>query len=182
MNHCLGGQSAHHGFKSGTLFGGVNVESGTCVLGLGNILQCDDGAGIHTIRRLESLGTAPEQVDLIDGGTLSFTLLDLVEDRDGLIVVDAMEQGENPGTTRLYVDDELDEFLAAPMQRNVHDLNLGDLLRMCALRDKLPRHRALIGIQPKSVTWGDEPTEEVSQGIAEACDIINNLIRSWSHG
>ena len=81
-----------------------------------------------------------------------------------------------------YIDDELDEFLAAPMQRNVHDLNLGDLLRMCALRDTLPRHRALIGIQPEVVTWQDAPTRDVSNGIDHACEIIDDLIRSWSNG
>jgi hydrogenase maturation protease len=159
-----------------------NATTGIVVLGLGNILQGDDGAGVYAIERLKSRQNTPANVDLVDGGTLSFTLLDIVEGRDVLIVIDAMQMNADPGTTEVYIDDELDEFLAAPMQRNVHDLNLGDLLRMCALRGTLPRHRALIGIQPEVITWQEEPTRDVSNGIDHACDIIDELIRSWSHG
>lgn len=159
-----------------------NATTGIVVLGLGNILQGDDGAGVYTIERLQSRQNTPNNVELVDGGTLSFTLLDIVEDRDALIVIDAMQLDAEPGTTEVYIDDELDEFLAAPMQRNVHDLNLGDLLRMCALRGTLPRHRALIGIQPEVVTWQDAPTRDVSEGIDRACEIIDELIGSWSDG
>jgi hydrogenase maturation protease len=151
------------------------------VLGLGNVLLGDDGAGIHVVKRLKAKHSLPEEVALIDGGTLSFTLLEIVEAASALIVVDAMELDGPAGQLETFIDDELDTFLAAPVQRNVHDLNLGDLLRMCALRDKLPAHRALIGIQPESIEWSDKPSAAVSEGIDVACDTISELIREWAH-
>ncbi len=152
------------------------------VLGLGNVLMGDDGAGVHTVERLRTAPNLPEEVSLIDGGTLSFTLLEMVESVDALIVIDAMELQSPPGSVRTLVDDQLDEFLGAPVQRNIHDVSLGDLLRMCALRGTVPGHRALIGIQPGSIEWRDRPTPAVANGIEEACRAVNEMIEEWAHG
>ena len=67
------------------------------VVGIGNLLMQDDGVGVHAIRALEELGF-PEDVELVDGGTHSY---DLVEDfcqAENLIIVDAMQAGGEPGT------------------------------------------------------------------------------------
>ncbi|MGB0514877.1 MAG: hydrogenase maturation protease, partial [Wenzhouxiangellaceae bacterium] len=52
------------------------------VIGIGNTLMGDDGAGVHVVENLKQrLGNRvdPNQIRLLDGGTLSFTLLDEVE-------------------------------------------------------------------------------------------------------
>ena len=59
------------------------------VLGLGNTLLCDDGVGIYTVERLQSLWKGDGSVAFVDGGTLSFTLTHLLADADNLIVIDA---------------------------------------------------------------------------------------------
>lgn len=146
------------------------------VLGIGNVLLGDDGAGIHVIERLGRDHELPADVELLDGGTLSFSLLDRVESASILIVVDASNLGEPPGAVRFYADEEMDAFLASPAQRSVHDLNLGDLLRMCALRDALPARRFLVGIQPGSIDWQGAPGAEVDSGIEEACQRIRVLL------
>lgn len=157
------------------------------ILGLGNVLMGDDGAGVHTVERLRanlsvSDISLPASVSLIDGGTLSFSLLELVESTRALIIVDAMELDAPAGTLRTFIDDELDQFLAAPTQRNIHDVNLGDLLRMCALLGTLPQHRALVGIQPELISWQDKPSDVVSEGINRACQTIYELVGEWAHG
>lgn len=151
------------------------------VLGLGNVLMGDDGAGVHAIERLRANFTLPASVSLIDGGTLSFSLLELVESASALIVVDAMELDAPAGTLKIFTGDELDQFLAAPTQRNIHDLNLGDLLRMCALLGTLPLHRVLVGIQVQHIGWQDRPSDVVSEGINRACQAICELVEDWDH-
>lgn len=150
------------------------------VLGLGNVLMGDDGAGVHTVERLRCESDLPERASLIDGGTLSFSLLETLESAHGLIVVDAMQLDSAPGTVRTFVDDELDEFLGAAAQRSIHDVNLGDLLRMCALRGTLPAHRALVGIQPERIEWNDGPGPAVSEGIERACEAVNLMLEAWT--
>lgn len=146
------------------------------VLGFGNVLLGDDGAGIHVIERLRADGGLPPGVELLDGGTLNFSLLDRVESATALIVVDATDLGVAPGTVSCFADRDMDAFLASPAQRSVHDLNLGDLLRMCALRDALPERRFLVGIQPQSIDWSPEPKPAVAAGIEEACRRVRAVI------
>lgn len=157
------------------------------ILGLGNVLMGDDGAGVHTVERLRANLSIPDislpaNVSLIDGGTLSFSLLELVESASALIIIDAMELEAPAGTLKILVDDELDRFLAAPTQRNIHDVNLGDLLRMCALLGTLPLHRVLVGIQPELIDWQEKPSDVVSEGIDRACQTIHELVEEWTHG
>jgi len=159
---------------------GEDSDASIVVLGLGNVLLGDDGLGVHVVDRLTPRFDASSDVRLVDGGTLGFSLLEIVEAARVLIVVDAMALDLPPGSVRLFVDGELDRFLAAPAQRSVHDVNLGDLLRMSALRGMLPEHRVLVGVQPRSIDWRETPGESVSAGIDVACEKIRELITGWT--
>jgi len=152
------------------------VPGPAVVLGLGNVLLGDDGAGVHVIERLGACRSLPPDVHLVDGGTLNFSLLEQVESASILVVVDASDLGQPPGTVRVFADDAMDDFLAAPTQRSVHDVNLGDLLRMCALRDALPLHRYLVGIQPENIDWQPGPSAAVDAGIDRACERIRSVL------
>ena len=86
-------------------------QNHTLVLGIGNTLLGDEGAGIHALNLLEAtLGDQPGII-YIDGGTLSFTLAHYIEDCDNLVVLDAAQLNEAPGTVRLLVASEMDHFV-----------------------------------------------------------------------
>lgn len=150
----------------------------TLVLGIGNTLLADEGVGVHVIHALgETLGD-DDHVTLLDGGTLSFTLAAAIEDADQLIVVDASELKAAPGTVRTFVADDMDAFLNGP-RRSVHEVGLMDLMTIARLADRLPERRALVGIQPALVDWGDTPTEAVAAAIPAACGEVAQLIEAW---
>ena len=70
----------------------------TVVLGLGNVLHCDDGAGPQVISRLRTDPRVPADVSLVEGGTLGLEFLPHLWDCARLIVIDAIDLGELPGT------------------------------------------------------------------------------------
>ena len=70
------------------------------VLGIGNILLTDDGVGVHVARHLEGLLQSRDDVEVIDAGTLSFTLAPVIADAERLIVIDAAQLNAPPGTVR----------------------------------------------------------------------------------
>ncbi|MHB8766234.1 MAG: hydrogenase maturation protease [Deferrisomatales bacterium] len=75
------------------------------VIGLGNPLRGDDGAGTEVARRLASM-PLPGGVEVLDGGTGGLALLPLLEGARGAILVDAADLGCAPGTVvRLPGDD-----------------------------------------------------------------------------
>ena len=151
----------------------------TVILGIGNTLLADEGAGIHVIDRLRAEGGLDDGVDLVDGGTLSFFLARTIEDADKLIVVDAAEMGVSPGSVRVYEGEQMDAFLGSNRKRSVHEVGLIDLMAMAALAGRLPERRALIGIQPKSVDWSVVPSAPVAEAIPKACKHAFELLEKW---
>jgi len=155
------------------------VKQNVLVLGLGNTLLSDEGAGIHVIRYLQEQFPDRPNVEYLDGGTLSFTLSEPIENADAPIVVDAAELGTEAGVVRCYQDKAMDDFVGGNRKRSVHEVSLIDLLAVAYLTERLPKRRALVGIQPASVDWGDQPTQKVADAIPTAGRQILDLIEAW---
>ena len=151
----------------------------TLVLGIGNTLLSDEGVGVHVSNYIRQHYTAVPDMECLDGGTLSFTLLGDIERSDELIVIDATQLNEAPGSFRTYVGDDMDRFLNFQTKRSVHEVSLVDLLSICRLADHLPARRALIGIQPQSLDWGESPSTELLAAIPAASEAAVKLIEEW---
>ncbi|MBI5462728.1 MAG: HyaD/HybD family hydrogenase maturation endopeptidase [Gammaproteobacteria bacterium] len=149
------------------------------VLGLGNTLLCDEGAGVHVIRYLQEHHSDIPDVEYLDGGTLSFALAGPIEDVDGLIVIDAAELGAEAGAIRCFQNQAMDTFVGSNRKRSVHEVSLLDLLAVAYLSDRLPARRALIGIQPHTVDWSDRPTEKIAEAIPQAGRQVLDILQEW---
>lgn len=152
--------------------------TGTLVLGVGNILLADEGAGVHAMRYLEDTHDLPD-TEFLDGGTLSFTLAGDIAEAENLIVFDAAQLDAEPGAIRVFENEELDEFLRSG-RRSVHEVGFADLMDIARLEGVLPRHYALIGIQPEQLGWGDAPGGAVTRAIPEAAERAAALIEKWT--
>ena len=150
----------------------------TTILGIGNSLLRDEGIGIHVLKALKAQLPEDDALSLIDGGTLSFTLATEIETSDRLVVIDAAQLGDVPGTVRCFIGDEMDNFLGS-CKRSVHEVGLLDLFDIERLTQTLPGQRALVGIQPASVDWGEEPTEPVAAAIPVAVQKVCELLELW---
>lgn len=155
------------------------MTSGTLILGIGNTLLSDEGIGIHVLHALQHRGGLPGDVSFMDGGTLSFTLAGPIEDCQRLIAIDAAELKGPPGTIRVFEGDAMDHHVSTGTKRSVHEVSLADVLGMVALAGRLPAQRALVGIQPQLLDWGDAPTAEVGAAIPAACTEVTRLIDRW---
>lgn len=156
------------------------VRMKTIILGVGNTLLSDEGVGIHVLDALAQTALPRDGiVDLIDGGTLSFTLAVSIEEADQLIVVDAAQLKSPPGTLRLFRGEEMDRFLLGQRKSSVHEVGLTDLMAIARLTERWPERRALVAIQPEKLDWGDAPTPSVQSAIPEACRQIEALLEEW---
>jgi hydrogenase maturation protease len=115
----------------------------------------------------------------IDGGTLSFTLALPIGDCPRLIVVDAAAMGEPPGSVRVFEGEAMDRQLSANA-KTVHEVSLSDLMDIARLTDTLPLRRALVGIEPEFVGWGDRLTPAVEAAIPDAIARIRSLLDRWN--
>ena len=147
------------------------------VVGIGNNLLKDDGAGIHTLERVEE-GNTDDDVDCFDGGTVGLALLDRLSDLGGLVALDAMKLGKPPGTITVLLGEDMDSHLRN-QRGSVHEVGLSDLMDALRLRNDLPARRALIGIEPGDMDWGTEPTAAVARAVPQAADMALDLLREW---
>ena len=151
----------------------------TLILGIGNVLLRDEGAGVHAIRLLADLDLPRDDIELMDGGTLSFSLAGAIEDAEHLIVIDAAQYDGEPGSTKVFVGEQMDTFIGSNRKCSVHEVSLIDLMAIALLAGQLPQQRALIGIQPHSIDWGETPSPSVSAAIRLACDQAIQLVDEW---
>jgi hydrogenase maturation protease len=151
----------------------------TVILGIGNILLGDEGAGIHALELLQSQYPNIPGVVYVDGGTLSFSLASYFEDCDKLIVFDAAEFKSPPGTVKTLIGDAMDAFLGAA-KRSPHEVGLLDLFDIARLTDTLPEQRALIGIQPETTDWSMEPSPAVAEVLDIAVTSALGLLQIWN--
>jgi hydrogenase maturation protease len=151
------------------------------VLGIGNTLLTDEGVGIHVLQALSVGPPLPADVELLDGGTLSFTLAGPIQDADGLIVVDAANINSAPGTWRLLEGAAMDTFLLGNRKSTVHEVGLTDLRAIAMLAGHWPKKRALLAIQPLAMDWGEQPTPVVAAAIPSVATTIVDLVEAWQH-
>ena len=132
------------------------------VLGLGNTLHSDDGVGPQAIQRLRNDARVPEDATLIEGGTLGLELLTYIWDCSYLLVLDAVDVGQPPGTLVRLSSQELQ---ALPGKGNVHQLGVADLLVGLRVLARQQPTVVLLGLQPATTDWGTELSPAVEATI-----------------
>ncbi len=137
------------------------------MVGIGNRIRTDDGFGVHALERIQHDARVPAGVTFIDGGTHGIELLSYVSDSTHLLLLDAIDVGEPPGTLIRMVNTQL---RGLPCAASVHQVGLADLLATLPLVSTAPREIVLLGVQPLSTDWGTEltaPVEAVLDRIVE---------------
>lgn len=144
------------------------------VLGIGNILLRDEGLGVQVIRELETRVdrgelVLPPDTELVDGGTLGLDLLPLISDARALLLVDAIDLGDEPGTIRVLRDEAIQGALSGHV--SPHQVGIGDLIAAARLMGTLPVAVALVGVQPLEIAVDLElspPVRAALPGAVEA--------------
>ena len=158
------------------------TESGhtILVLGLGNTLLTDEQVGV---RVAEAVGRDPRAEALgiraLDGGTMGLSLLVDMEEADAMVVIDAAWLKQHAGAIETFEGADMDHFLRT-RGRNPHDIGLDDMLDGLRLRDAVPEHRALVGIQPAHLGVGEAMTPAVAEAVPAAVEAVFELVERWS--
>ena len=146
------------------------------VLGVGNLVHSDDGLGVHAIQSLSEDPRIPSDVVLMDGGTQGLSLLPHISAFQRLLVIDAVDVGEKPGTL-IRVEGKALEHL--PGKASVHQLGFADLMVALELLGESPEEIVLLGVQPLSTEWGTEVTAPVREALSRLPDLVVEQLLLW---
>jgi hydrogenase maturation protease len=147
------------------------------VLGLGNLLNRDEGLGVHALKALGTLQSPFSNVELLDGGVLGLNLLMIVEECSHLLILDAVNKHQPPGTVIELKKEEIPLFTGIKLSE--HQITFQEVLGLAAIREKLPEHLHLIGIQPDDLSIGVEVSPVVGRAIPEVVTRAERQIAEW---
>jgi hydrogenase maturation protease len=135
------------------------------VLGLGNILLGDEGVGVRVAEALEAGYDFDPAVDIVDGGTSGMDMLDIIADRPHVVVIDAVNTGDRPGTLVTLTGEAAPAFFRNRI--SPHQLGLSDLLGALMLMDRSPRGLTLVGCVPESLDTSLDLTPRIAARLPE---------------
>lgn len=146
------------------------------VLGVGNILMMDEGAGVHAIHEFwkEKDKFDENLVDFIDGGTFTQDIFYLFEGYEQLLVLDIVRAGHEPGT--IYSLDEEDLVRNEKQMLSLHDVDLLDSLGMAQMRGHRPKLK-VVGIEPDKIDWGTEMTPTLVKAFPSFMKVAKKHIK-----
>lgn len=131
---------------------GFAGQAQTVVLGVGNILYGDEGIGVYGARVLADGFRFAPAVDVVDGATLGFSMMDLFRQARALIVLDALAADAEPGSIFRLPAAELRQ-LAPQFRPTAHEVDPLQLLRLAPLLGHVP-DLVLLGIVPARTDIG----------------------------
>ncbi|WP_405304820.1 hydrogenase maturation peptidase HycI [Methanobrevibacter sp.] len=142
------------------------------VLGVGNELKCDDGVGPFIIKRLKEDGIENKKSLLfINAETVpeNFTGKIRKEKPTHLIIVDACLMGGKPGDIRI-----VDKHDFANIGISTHSMSLSFFVRY--LEKDTDFGIIFIGIEPESMDYSENLTENVEKTAYEFIDVLKGII------
>lgn len=136
----------------------------TLVLGTGNILLKDEGIGVLAVEALSKQYALPKGLACLDGGVAGLSLLQVIEEYDNLVIIDAVNSGRPPGTIERV---EWQNIKDSPVSATTaHQIGLNELLTLAGFEGRSP-HTVIIGIVPLDITPGSAPSQLIMAKLPE---------------
>jgi hydrogenase maturation protease len=151
------------------------------VLGVGNPLMRDDGVGPRVVELLLAGYRFPDNVEVVDAGTMSYMILDMLRDIDQLIIIDAVRETGFPAGTVTKMTPE--EIAPNQMPHSMHDIALVNVLQAAELMGNAPPAVA-IAIQIDTIEeWVLELSPECEAAVPiAAAAVLDELAALGSPG
>lgn len=140
------------------------------VLGIGNILLQDEGAGVRALQRIEQTYRLPEGVALLDGGTSGLDLLQYFSGQQQLVILDVARMNTRPGEIVRMEGEAVPAFFRHKI--SPHQLGLSDLLAAARMTGELPETVVFFGIEPCSLETGLELSPEVDRSLDRLAALV----------
>ena len=122
------------------------------VIGAGNILLRDEGAGVRALEAFLSEYAAPKAVDFLDAGAAGLAVLDRIKGHTDIIIIDAARMKKRPGAVQRISGDRISK---SAIRTTAHDIGLNEALELAAFDGNCP-DVTLIGIEQRTSprAWG----------------------------
>ena len=119
------------------------------LIGSGNAFFKDEGAGLYAAKYLKENYDFDLAVEIVDGGTLGFRLMPLLQEFERVIIVNtSSDDGVSPGTVTIR---DRDTFLAGTrVKKTANEVEIAEMLQICSLSEQLAE-TVVVSIAPEDI-------------------------------
>ena len=147
------------------------------VLGVGNVLLSDEGFGVRVAEALDGSYAFPDDVQVMDGGTLGMELLRFISGTEKLLILDAMkEDSRSDGCRRLAGEAAKSHFRE---KLSAHEVGIQDVLTFLEITGNPVGEVVVIGAEPKSLEVGLALSEKMVPRVREATEMAVAELERW---
>jgi hydrogenase maturation protease len=146
----------------------TDVTTRTAIIGIGNVLNGDDGIGPTVVKVLAAQYEFPEGVTCEDLGTPGYELTTFIMEQDAVVLVDATRLKGEPG--EVHVVDKA-ELLKRPLPgvMSAHEPGVREALLNAEFHGVSPGVFKLVGVIPLQVESNTPLSPVVRAAVATAC-------------
>jgi len=135
------------------------------LIGSGNAFFKDEGIGLYAAKYIkENYSFNHDILEIVDGGTLGFKLMPLLQEFDAVIIVNtASDESKKAGDISVKTTDE---FLdGALVKKTANEVEIAEMLQICSMAEKVAE-TTVISIVPEDI-------------ISVEVSLTENIRKAW---
>jgi len=148
------------------------------IVGIGNILQKDDGLGVYAATYLYKNYDFSEDIEIINGGVEGIHLFNVLEDNSHIVILDCLQLNDIPASIYAIPAKEISGY--GLNNGGAHEIGILQCMDMMELQGKELPESIVIGIIPASVTFEFGLSQELLDAFQGYISVILQYLKK--HG
>jgi len=129
------------------------------IIGIGNVLQKDDGLGVYAASYLHENYTFSQEIEIINGGVEGIHLLNVLEENNHVVILDCLQLNDAPASIYAIPAQEISGY--GLNNGGAHEIGILQCMDMMELQGKEVPEAIVIGMVPAEVTFEFGLSKEV---------------------
>ena len=145
------------------------------ILGIGNILQKDDGLGVYASTYLKENYSFSEDITIINGGVEGINLFSVFEESKKILILDTIELEDDPASIYLLPATELSG--RGLNSGGAHEIGVIQCLDMLELQGKELPEAMVLGIVPQHITFEIDLSDTLKEAFEGYIKVALNFLK-----
>ena len=140
------------------------------IVGIGNVLQKDDGLGVYASSYLNENYTFSKEVEIINGGVEGIHLFNILEKSNHIIILDCLQLDDKPASIYAIPAEQISGY--GLNSGGAHEIGIIQCMDMMELQGKKVPKAMVIGIVPAEVTFAFGLSQELIEAFDDFISVV----------
>ncbi len=125
------------------------MSNSFALVGIGNIMFSDDGLGIYAAEYIKQNYTIPDNLTIVDGGGLGFTLMTFFQEYKKVFIISTTSIDGSSGDIFRFSKDEL--ISQGATRQSANEVEVVQMLEICSVLDTDMSEVEIIAMKPDDI-------------------------------